>query len=303
MESKDLIIRDTEVGIVNPPEVVLAQAMIAAKALGTVLAEKKKPVIMNGEQYLEFEDWQTVGQFYGYTVRTQDAVQVEIDGVKGAKARAELIYMKTGQIMGGAEAYCMRDEEKWNTRPKYEWQGEGDERKRVKIGDEVVPWFQLASMAQTRAGAKALRNRLAWVVVLAGYRPTPAEEIQDMVDKNTGEIKAQVNTAEHYCPIHKVNFFKKGKMHGYAHKIEGTDEWCNEPTEQPVATKETTESKQTRNTPEQTPIQRLLMWTLSHGKMYDATWVCKQAGVNSTLEITDFPKTYATLKEITGWND
>ena len=32
-------------------------------------------------------------------------------------------------------------------------------------------------MAQTRAGAKALRNALAWVVVLAGYRPTPAEEL------------------------------------------------------------------------------------------------------------------------------
>jgi hypothetical protein len=34
-------------------------------------------------------------------------------------------------------------------------------------------------MAQTRAGAKAMRNALAWVVVLAGYRPTPAEELPD----------------------------------------------------------------------------------------------------------------------------
>ena len=34
-------------------------------------------------------------------------------------------------------------------------------------------------MAQTRAGAKALRNVLSWVAVLAGYRPTPAEEIID----------------------------------------------------------------------------------------------------------------------------
>jgi len=33
-------------------------------------------------------------------------------------------------------------------------------------------------MAQTRACAKALRNVLAWVVVLAGYRATPAEEMQ-----------------------------------------------------------------------------------------------------------------------------
>lgn len=34
----------------------------------------------------------------------------------------------------------------------------------------------------------------------------------------------------HYCVIHKVPFFKKGKMRNYAHPIEGTDpvEWCNE---------------------------------------------------------------------------
>lgn len=39
------------------------------------------------------------------------------------------------------------------------------------------PLFQLKSMAQTRACAKALRNVLAWVVVLAGYAPTPSEEM------------------------------------------------------------------------------------------------------------------------------
>lgn len=37
--------------------------------------------------------------------------------------------------------------------------------------------FQLRSMAQTRACAKALRNVLAWVVMLAGYKTTPAEEM------------------------------------------------------------------------------------------------------------------------------
>ncbi|KKN03421.1 hypothetical protein LCGC14_1107720, partial [marine sediment metagenome] len=174
---QDLTIRQTDVGFALPPEVVLENARTAAKALADVLSNKRKPVILNGEQYLEFEDWQTAGQFYGYTVKTGEAVLVEIDGVKGAKAKADLIEIKTGMYLGGAEAYCMRDEDHWNTRPKYEWQGEGDKRKRVKIGDEIVPWFQLASMAQTRAGAKALRNRFAWVVVLAGYPPTPAEEM------------------------------------------------------------------------------------------------------------------------------
>ena len=44
-------------------------------------------------------------------------------------------------------------------------------------------------MAQTRAGAKAFRNILAWVVVLAGYKGTPAEEMQTQgpVPSGTGQ--------------------------------------------------------------------------------------------------------------------
>ncbi len=213
------------------PALVLAQAQEAAKALIEVVSKKPKPVIMNNEQYLEYEDWQTVGQFYRYAVKTGEAVPVEINGVQGAKARAELINMDTGQILGGAEAYCMRDEEKWNTRPKYEWQDddESGERKRIKVGDEIVPWFQLASMAQTRAGAKAYRNRLAWVVVLAGYRPTPAEELTD----STIQRGEETHQKAHWCAEHKAKFFKKGKMTGYAHPVEGTNPvvWCSEQLE------------------------------------------------------------------------
>ncbi len=229
--TQELTVQQTEVGIFTSPEIVLENARTAARALADVLANKKKPVIMNGEQYLEFEDWQTCGQFYGYTVKTGEAVPVEVDGVKGAKAQADLIDIKTGMYLGGAEAYCMRDEDHWNTRPKYEWQGEGDKRKRVKVGDEVVPWFQLASMAQTRAGSKALRNRLAWVVVLAGYKATPAEEMTDSTVSESVKERITVNRTQHYCPVHDVNFFKKGKMKGYAHPIEGTDKWCNEDEE------------------------------------------------------------------------
>ncbi len=225
----ELMVRQTEVGIFISPDIVLQNAMTAAKALADVISKKKKPVIMNGEQYLEYEDWQLCGQFYRYTVKTGDAVPVEIDGVKGAKAHADLIDLQTGQIMGGAEAYCMRDEEHWNTRPKYEWEdpGEGKPAIKVKVADEVVPWFQLASQAQTRAGAKAFRNRLAWVVVLAGYRPTPAEELTGQ-ESTQGQGQVQ---AAHFCKEHNTPFFKKGKMKAYAHPIGDSGVWCHEHTE------------------------------------------------------------------------
>jgi hypothetical protein len=41
------------------------------------------------------------------------------------------------------------------------------------------PEFQLMSMAQTRAAGKVLRLLLGWIVTLAGYEPTPAEEMID----------------------------------------------------------------------------------------------------------------------------
>ena len=230
-----------EVGIFNP-EAQLDMAIRASKALARVVAGKKKPVIINGEQYLEFEDWQTLGQFDGVSVKTGDAEMVEIDGVKGAKAKAYLINNRTGEIIGGAEAYCMRDEEKWGTRPKYEWQGEGDARHRVKVGDEVVPWFQLASMAQTRAGSKALRNKEAWIAVLAGYRPTPAEEMTDGTVSPAVQERRTVDDDKHWCAEHNTAFFKKGKMASYAHPLKnangepvidekGKQEWCHEPSE------------------------------------------------------------------------
>lgn len=163
-------------GLTRDPKAVLAEAKSAAVALTEVLKNKKKPVMMNGEQYLEFEDWQTLGRFYGVTVKVASTTYVEFGGVKGFEARAEVLD-RTGLAISAAEAMCLNDEDKWSTRAKYEWKTISGQRVKEKVGEEQVPMFQLRSMAQTRACAKAFRNVLAWVVVLAGYKPTPAEEM------------------------------------------------------------------------------------------------------------------------------
>jgi hypothetical protein len=137
------------------PQRILAQAEQAAQALARAMAGKPRRVILNGSEYLEFEDWQTLAGFYGLATRTQEAEPIEIFGCQGAKAKAVVCDRDSGVPLGGAEAYCLSSEEGWADKP----------------------WFQLASMAQTRAGAKALRNLLAWVAVRAGFKPTPAEEM------------------------------------------------------------------------------------------------------------------------------
>jgi hypothetical protein len=156
-----------DVVIYRAPEAVLAEAQKAARALADVVSKKKKPVMMNGEQYLEFEDWQTVGKFYGITARIVSTGYIEYGEAKGFEAKAVAV-RADGFEVSAAESMCLNDEPNWKGKPL----------------------FQLKSMAQTRAAAKALRNVLAWVVVLAGYRPTPAEEIQGMINSNKPPVAA-----------------------------------------------------------------------------------------------------------------
>jgi len=158
-----------DLAITREPGMVLAEAQKAAKALTDVISKKKKPVIFGGEQYIEYEDWLTVARFYGITVRADDAVPFELGGINGFKASARAFHFD--KEISSAVAYCMRDEPNW----------------------EKKPIFQLASMSQTRACAKTLRNVLAWVVVLAGYKPTPAEEM-DGVFNAAEKLRASVAT-------------------------------------------------------------------------------------------------------------
>ena len=164
MSDENKVIKTEQTGIerIEPgtiqlidPEVEIGFAVKCAKALTGVISQKKHKVVINGQQYIEFEDWQTLGQFYGMTVKTQEAKQIVIDGVKGAYAKAEVISVKNGIVIGGAEAYCLSNEKNWGSKP----------------------FFQFASMAQTRAAAKALRNIFSRVGVLAGFIPSPAEEM------------------------------------------------------------------------------------------------------------------------------
>jgi hypothetical protein len=148
------------VGLAITPRDAIAQATVAARALTEVIESKPDKVVINGKTYLTLEDWQLLAHFYGLAARTESTEfvefpDVELGSIKGYQATAEVVNIKTGVIIGRGEAMCLNDEKKWTNKPLY----------------------AIRSMAQTRACAKALRNILAFVPVLAGYSPTPAEEI------------------------------------------------------------------------------------------------------------------------------
>lgn len=144
------------------PESQLAFAMKAANALMQAVKQKKNPVMIRGEQYLEYGDWQTLARFFGATASVAWSKKLVSDKNEfvGYEARAEVLH--NGVVISAAEAMCMRNERNWKDR------------------DE----FMLRSMAQTRASAKALRNAYGWVAELAGMKATPAEEMGDLYDRS-----------------------------------------------------------------------------------------------------------------------
>lgn len=178
------------------PEEILAEAAKAAKALKALIDSKEKKVVISGKTFLQYEDWLTVARFYGISVASRTTNYIERGRVQGYECHAEAILVSTGQVIGAAQAECLDDEEHWNTRPVYEWRN----NQRIKVGEEKVPLFQLRSMAQTRAESKVLASILRWVVVLAGYSGTPAE---DMVQQeNSGRPTQPVAPNAKYTPMH-----------------------------------------------------------------------------------------------------
>ena len=163
-----------QLAMTRAPEIVLEEAAKAAQALRDVIERKPQKVVINGKTFLQFEDWQTLGRFYGVTAAARVTNYLEQGRVRGYECHAEAI-RADGQVISAAQAMCMDDESKWSDKPLY----------------------QLRSMAQTRAQAKALRNVLAWVVVMAGYAPTPAEE---MDSNGNGRGRAIASRVE-YTPM------------------------------------------------------------------------------------------------------
>lgn len=203
------VVQTLEMSVSRKPEAVIAEARDAANALKKLLDAKPNPVKMNGETYLEFEDWQTLGKFYGVAVKVASTAYIEYGGVRGFEARAVVVDMRTGTEISAAEAMCLNDEDKWSTRSKYEWKTVQGVRVKEKVGEEPVPLFQLKSMAQTRACAKALRNVLAWVVVLAGYKPTPAEELTGS-EGNGAKDESRYKLMKSRFPFECMGCKKKG---------------------------------------------------------------------------------------------
>lgn len=169
-----------ELSLGRSPDTVLAEASLVAKAVDRLVKSRPDLVqVIGGRKHPRFELLQIVGSMFRVTARVVETHHIpEPDGWE---AIAEAVHIPTGQILARGEGMCSTDEPDWAVRPKYEWRN----GRREKVGEAPVTSHQRRSMAQTRACSKALRLALGWVLGLAGYEATAAEEVAAPDDEPT----------------------------------------------------------------------------------------------------------------------
>jgi hypothetical protein len=143
----------------NDPTEVVEAAKRAATPLVDVIRSQKLSVKIGPSEHVRVEGWTLLGSMLGvfpvcvWTRPLEDGWEARVE----ARTRA-------GEVVGAAEAECLRSEKTWANRDDY----------------------ALRSMAQTRATSKALRQPLGFVMQLAGFNPTPAEEMPPSSRRSTG---------------------------------------------------------------------------------------------------------------------
>jgi hypothetical protein len=157
-----------------PPPVIgggvatIEQARTVARELARVVEECGLYVVLRGGQrHVKVEGWLTLGAMLGLTAREVSCT--ESDGVYTAVVE---VVNSRGHVLARASAECGAPDELdrhgqpvWANRPRYARRG----------------------MAVTRATSRALRMALGWIMPLAGYSGTPAEDVEPIRDQIEAE--------------------------------------------------------------------------------------------------------------------
>jgi len=146
-KTKKLSLRNKEYSIINPTDMSKL-----AVILKNHIIKNKLYAPIAGKNYVMVEGWQFAGGMMGIFPQVKEVKQIEPNTWM---AQVEIIHQKTGQVISTGYALCSKKESKKSSFDEY----------------------AILSMAQTRAIGKAYRNIIGWIMKLAGYEATPAEEM------------------------------------------------------------------------------------------------------------------------------
>ena len=173
----------TAIAVEQTPADVIAQATARADALSSVVESQKLYEPISGKKYLLAEAWQTVSALNHCHNETEWVRPIRNDDEEttGFLAKVNLVDA-SGTVIGSGIMPCGYDDFPCRGR-----RGTGRDRAAM-------------SAAQTWAGSKAARQTFAWVVTLAGYSPTPRDE---MVEEPTP--RTPTRPAQPRKPVPKAN--------------------------------------------------------------------------------------------------
>lgn len=205
MENTGLVKQGEQLPVALTPREVVDNATIQAKLLMDIVEKAHCYQQIRDKKYLQVEAWETIGAFNRTHSETAEVAPIKNDEGQTIGYQARVQLWKDGQVVGGAVMPCFFTENCCKGR-------DGDAKHKACM-----------SAAQTFATSKAYRMNYSYIAILAGFQPTPAEEITDDTESDT-----KTETKEHWCAEHNTNFFKSAKMKSYAHPVGNTGQWCYE---------------------------------------------------------------------------
>lgn len=132
------------------------QILEFATSLKEMIVQNKLYTDIKGKNYVNVEGWQIAGAFTGTYPIVEKVEQIPTANPKEYKYRAEVsLRDKDNNVVGYGVALCSNKEH----------------------GKTGFDEYAVASMAQTRAVGKAYRMKIGWLLKVAGYETTPAEEM------------------------------------------------------------------------------------------------------------------------------
>jgi hypothetical protein len=132
-----------------------------ANVLKDVIEKQKFYTIIQGKKHVRVDGWISLGTLLGILPREKSVMELPDSSFV---AEVELVRYDTGKVVAGASSLCSSDEKRWSGADKY----------------------ARRSMAVTRATGKAYRLAFSWIINMAGYESTPAEEMEGVETKKKG---------------------------------------------------------------------------------------------------------------------
>lgn len=168
-KTNEIAAKQEQVELTSP-----SQILEFATSLKSMIVNNKLFTNIKGKNYVNVEGWQIAGAFLGVFPVVEKVEELQPKPGE-YKYRAEVsLRNKEDKTVGYGVAICS------NREP----------------GKTRFDEYAVASMAQTRAVGKAFRMNIGWLLKVAGYETTPAEEMDAVQEAQVAKPEARPSVRE-----------------------------------------------------------------------------------------------------------